>query len=141
MSIFTSLEGVSRYTRSPGADGSRGMGSLLQGTCSVQGGGGGGGGGGGDGGGVESSEQQRLKRSRSRTNCLLMAAVFTSVGVLVICGVVVVREYAVSLQYAPAVCSVLRVGYLDTSVPCMHCSSKEVSFCGGVGGRFGGAEV
>ena len=62
--------------------------------------------------------------SRAGT-CLLLTVTVICIGVLVLCGVMVVREYTASKDYRRVSCGLVNITYVRRDVPCMFCASNE----------------
>ena len=59
-------------------------------------------------------------------NCILVTIAVICVCILVSCGVLIVREYALDMSYGPSICVVANVTYTPNRyMPCTHCSVKE----------------
>lgn len=77
-------------------------------------------GGGGDGGVVGGFRAVRP------SSCILMTLGVAAACVLVVAGVLVVREYALSAGYEPAsVCRVANVSYASGDAYCQYCTTAE----------------
>lgn len=64
-------------------------------------------------------------RSRA-SNCALMTIAVIAICVLVVCGVMIVREYSLSKEYMKAVCRVTNATYAENSrISCTACSSAK----------------
>ena len=62
--------------------------------------------------------------SRAGT-CLLLTVTVICIGVLVMCGVMVVREYMASKDYRGVSCRLVNITYVRRDVACMFCASDE----------------
>lgn len=62
-------------------------------------------------------------RSVRASSCVLMTIAIVAAVVLVVAGVFVVREYALSASYEPASCRVENVTYAPRDAVCLHCST------------------
>ena len=67
-------------------------------------------------------------RGHTATNCLLMTVSVVSICALVVCGVLVVREYSLAMSYLPTNCRLSNITYARNDVTCKHCSSGENIF-------------
>ena len=132
MSIFTALEGVpSQKTAGGSGDdgGDAGGGSTATGACGIAAKASGG------NGGVFTFRNPGVKAVKSNPNtarfgsragnCLLLTVTVICIGVLVLCGVMVVREYTASKDYRSAMCNVVNITYVRLDVACMFCASTE----------------
>ena len=62
-------------------------------------------------------------RSRA-SNCALLTITVVCICVLVVCGVMIVREYSLGKGYSPATCNVTNVTYDTNAIKCMYCDTK-----------------
>jgi len=63
-------------------------------------------------------------RAVRRSSCALMTVSLAAACVLVVAGVLVVREYALSAGYEPASnCLIANVSYSQTDAYCQHCTT------------------
>lgn len=58
-------------------------------------------------------------------NCLLCTTAVVCVCILVACGVMIVREYALGIGYSPTTCRVANVTIIDQLKRCRYCDKKE----------------
>jgi len=75
------------------------------------------------GGGVLGAGVVGGLRGHTATNCLLMTLSVVSICALVVCGVLVVREYSLAMSYVPTSCRISNVTYKPQDVTCKHCAS------------------
>ena len=139
MSIFTALEGVPSQKAAGGCgddkDGSAGAGSTSAGAGGTTASAGCGGNGGGftfRNPGASATAVNTVKTNPSAAkfgsragNCLLLTVTVSCIGILVLCGVMVVREYTVSKDYSGAMCRVVNITYVRQDIACMFCASTE----------------
>jgi len=64
-------------------------------------------------------------RGHTATNCVLMTVAIVSICALVVCGVLVVREYSLATSYLPTDCRLSNITYARHDVACKHCASGE----------------
>ena len=69
------------------------------------------------------SMMAELRGGQAATSCLLMSVSVVSICTLVVCGVLVVREYSLASTYRPTICRVGNVSYTGRDVICRHCAS------------------
>jgi len=62
-------------------------------------------------------------RGHTATNCVLMTVAVVSICALVVCGVLVVREYSLAMSYLPTDCRLSNITYARHDVACKHCAS------------------
>jgi len=62
-------------------------------------------------------------RAHTATNCILMTVSVISICALVVCGVLVVREYSLAMSYLPTDCRIGNITYARHDVTCKHCAS------------------
>ena len=63
-------------------------------------------------------------RGHTATNCILMTVAVVSICALVVCGVLVVREYSLAMSYLPTRCRISDITYAN-DVVCKHCASGQ----------------
>ena len=61
----------------------------------------------------------------SASSCVLVSVALVSGCVLVVCGVLVVREYALASDYRPTTCRQANVTYLPQDVTCTYCAGQR----------------
>jgi len=66
-------------------------------------------------------------RTHAATNCVLMVVSVVSICALVVCGVLVVREYSLAMSYLPTNCRIRNITYAPKDVVCKHCASGQSS--------------
>lgn len=59
------------------------------------------------------------------TSCLLMSVTVVCICVLVVCGVLVVREYTLAETYEATLCQLANITYGKTDISCMHCAGTR----------------
>lgn len=64
--------------------------------------------------------------SKRVTNCVLLTVSVVSICVLVVCGVMVVREYALAKGYEESKCQVIDIRYTDQHMSCRFCNPGGV---------------
>ena len=64
--------------------------------------------------------------SKRVTNCVLLTISVISICVLVLCGVMIVREYALAKGYEAAQCHVTEIGYTEQPMGCRFCNAGGV---------------
>ena len=64
-------------------------------------------------------------RAHTATNCVLMTVAVVSICALVVCGVLVVREYSLAMSYLPTDCRIGNITYARHDVTCKHCASGQ----------------
>jgi len=64
-------------------------------------------------------------RAHTATNCVLMTVSVVSICALVVCGVLVVREYSLAMSYQPTSCRISNITYARNDVVCKHCASGQ----------------
>jgi len=64
-------------------------------------------------------------RTHAATNCVLMVISVVSICALVVCGVLVVREYSLAMSYLPTNCRISNITYTGKDVICKHCASGQ----------------
>lgn len=64
-------------------------------------------------------------RTHTATNCVLVTVSVISICALVVCGVLVVREYSLAMSYLPTTCRISNITYARHDVICKHCASGE----------------
>jgi len=62
-------------------------------------------------------------RTHTATNCVLVTVSVVSICALVVCGVLVVREYSLAMSYLPTNCKISNITYGRRDVVCKHCAS------------------
>ena len=65
-------------------------------------------------------------RAHTATNCVLMTIAVVSICALVVCGVLVVREYSLAMSYLPTTCRIGNITYARHDVTCKHCASGQL---------------
>jgi hypothetical protein len=64
-----------------------------------------------------------FRGSHAATSCLLMTVSVVSICTLVVCGVLIVREYSLASTYQPTVCRLGNVSFTGNDIICRHCAS------------------
>ncbi len=59
------------------------------------------------------------------SNCILMTIAVICICILVLCGVMIVREYALSVGYDPTICKVTNVTDKGPEQECRYCEPKD----------------
>lgn len=78
------------------------------------------------GGGLPGAASGAGFRAVRPSSCILMTIVVVAACALVAAGVIVVREYALSANYRPAVCRVDDVTFASRDAVCTYCASATV---------------
>ena len=80
---------------------------------------------GGDGHKIPGSTTSAADFKTRATNCALLTITIICICILVACGVMIVREYALGKDYLPTTCAVTNVTYARYMITCMFCATGK----------------